>query len=96
MTYFETLNPTVKACISFGHGDEPKGESNIFGVGASFESLLKHLSLESYFCLGGYPYLLLHVKILLLSGATMKGSFQMWHLWPNRFLASQGHKVKHI
>jgi hypothetical protein len=37
MTYFETLNPIVKACISFGHGDEGKGESNIFGVGASFE-----------------------------------------------------------
>jgi len=37
MTYFEIPNPTVKACISFGHGDEPKGEINIFGVGASFE-----------------------------------------------------------
>jgi hypothetical protein len=37
MTYFETLNPNVKACIYFGHGGEPKGESNIFGVGASFE-----------------------------------------------------------
>ncbi len=37
MTYFETLNPTIEACTSFGHGDEPKDESNIFGVGASFE-----------------------------------------------------------
>jgi hypothetical protein len=37
MTYFETLNLTTKACISFGHGDKPKGESNFFGVNASFE-----------------------------------------------------------
>jgi hypothetical protein len=37
---------------------------------------------------------MLHVKILLLGGATMKGSFQMWYFWPSRFLASQGHKLK--
>jgi len=37
MTYFETLNPTIEACTFFGHGDEPKDEGNIFGVGASFE-----------------------------------------------------------
>jgi hypothetical protein len=38
------------------------------------------LSFENYLCSRGYPYPLLHVKILLFSGATMKGSFQMWHL----------------
>jgi hypothetical protein len=43
MTCFETLNPIVKACISFGHGDEPKGESNIFGVRASFEKSFQTL-----------------------------------------------------
>jgi hypothetical protein len=37
MTYFETLNLTIKACIFLGHGDEPKDEGNIFGVGASFK-----------------------------------------------------------
>jgi hypothetical protein len=37
MTYFETLNPTIEACIIFGHGDEPKDEANISGVGTSFE-----------------------------------------------------------
>jgi hypothetical protein len=37
MTYFETLNPTIEACSSFGHGDELENEGNTFGVGASFE-----------------------------------------------------------
>jgi hypothetical protein len=37
MTYFETLNPTIEACNSFGHGDELEDEGNTFGVGASFE-----------------------------------------------------------
>ncbi len=37
---------------------------------------------------------MLPVKILLLGGATMKGSFQMWYFWPSKLLASQGHKLK--
>ncbi len=37
MTCFETLNPIVEACTSFGRGDEPKDEGNIFGVGTCFE-----------------------------------------------------------
>jgi hypothetical protein len=34
---FETLNPTIETCASFGHGDELKDEGNMFDVGASFE-----------------------------------------------------------
>ncbi len=37
MTYFETINPIVEACNSFGHGDEFEDEGNTFGVGTSFE-----------------------------------------------------------
>jgi hypothetical protein len=37
MTCFETLNPIVEECTSFGHGDEPEDECNIFGVGTCFE-----------------------------------------------------------
>jgi hypothetical protein len=37
MTCFETVNPTIEACIFLGHGDEPKDEGNIFGLGAFFE-----------------------------------------------------------
>ncbi len=37
ITYFETLNPTIETCASFGYEDELKNESNKFGVGASFE-----------------------------------------------------------
>jgi hypothetical protein len=58
------------------------------------KSLFEHLSLDNYLCLKGYPYTMLPVKILLLGGATMKGSFQMWYFWPSKLLASQGHKLK--
>ncbi len=37
MTCFETLNPIVEACTSFGHSDEPEDEHNIFGVGTCIE-----------------------------------------------------------
>jgi hypothetical protein len=37
MTCFETLNLIVEACTSFGHGDKPEDEGNIFGVGTCFE-----------------------------------------------------------
>jgi uncharacterized membrane protein YvlD (DUF360 family) len=63
------------------------------GLEHVLRSLLEHLSLEIYLCLRGYPYLLLHVKILLLGGTIMKGKFQMWHFWPSIFLASQCHKL---
>jgi hypothetical protein len=43
MTYFETLNLTIEACNSFGHGDELENEGNIFGVGASFEESFQAL-----------------------------------------------------
>jgi hypothetical protein len=45
------------------------------GLEHVLKSLLEHLSLESYLCLKRYPYLLLHVKILLLGSTTMKGNF---------------------
>jgi hypothetical protein len=45
------------------------------GVEHLLKSLFEHLSLDNYICLKGYPYLVLHVKKLLLGGATMKGSF---------------------
>jgi hypothetical protein len=45
------------------------------GLEHVLKSPLKHLSIENYLCLGGYAYLLLHVKILLLGGITMKDSF---------------------
>ncbi len=64
------------------------------GLERLLKSLFEHLSPDNYLCLKGYPYPMLHVKILLLGGATMKGSFQMWYFWPSRFLASQGHKLK--
>jgi hypothetical protein len=31
---------------------------------------------------------------MLLSGTTMKGSFQMGHFWSNRFLAFQGRPIE--
>jgi len=31
---------------------------------------------------------------MLLSGTTMKGSFQMWHFWSSTFLAFQGHPIE--
>ncbi len=37
ITCFETLNPTIETCASFGHGDELKDEGNMFRGGASFE-----------------------------------------------------------
>ncbi len=37
ITCFETLNPTIETCASFGHGDVLKDEGNMVGVGASFE-----------------------------------------------------------
>jgi len=37
ITCFETLNPTIETCASFGYGDEFKDEGNMFGVGAFFE-----------------------------------------------------------
>jgi hypothetical protein len=63
------------------------------GLEHVLRSFLEHLSLESYLCLRDYPYLLLHVKILLLGGTTMKGSFRMWHFLLSIFLASQCHKL---
>lgn len=93
-TCFETLNPTIEACTSSSHGDEPKHEGNILGLEHLLKSFIKHLSLENYLCLGGYPYLLLHVKMLLVGGATMKGNLWMWHFWQKILLASQGHKLK--
>jgi hypothetical protein len=75
MTYFETLNPIVEACTSFGHGNELENESNIFGVGASFEESSRALVTGELSLFQSHQYLLLHVKILLLDGTTMKGSF---------------------
>jgi hypothetical protein len=43
ITCFETLNPTIETCTSFGHGDEFKNEGNMYGVGASFEESFKAL-----------------------------------------------------
>jgi hypothetical protein len=86
MTCFETLNLTIEAHMSIGHVDELEDENNIFGVGTPLRSFLKHLSLKSYICSASYPYLLLHVKILLIGGTTMKGSFQMLHFWPIKLL----------
>jgi hypothetical protein len=49
MTYFETLNPIVEACTSFGHGDEHEDENNIFGVGASFEESSRALIIRELY-----------------------------------------------
>jgi hypothetical protein len=43
ITCFETLNPTIETCASFGHGHELKNEGNMYGVGASFEEFFKAL-----------------------------------------------------
>jgi len=45
------------------------------GLEHPLRNLFRHLSLESYLCPKGYPYPLLHVKIFLLGGVTMKGMF---------------------
>jgi hypothetical protein len=47
------------------------------GLEHPLKNLLGHMLLKSHFCLGDYPYpLLLHVKIRLLSSASMKGNFE--------------------
>jgi len=77
MTYFETLNPTIEAlhALFLVMVMSPKMKATSLGLEHLLKSLFEHLSLERYICLGGYPYLLLDVKILLLDAATMKGSF---------------------
>jgi hypothetical protein len=47
MTYFETLNPTIEACSSFGHVMSLKMKVTSLGLEHLLRSLLKHLSLES-------------------------------------------------
>jgi hypothetical protein len=78
MLCFETLNPTIESCKSTSYDDELEDEGNVFGVGASFEESFQTLVNKESTLLGGYPYPLLHVKILLFCGTTTKGSFPMW------------------
>jgi hypothetical protein len=63
-----------------------KMKTTSLGLERPLRSFLKYLSLESYICSTSYPYPLLHVKIFLIGGTTMKGSFQMWHFWPSKLL----------
>jgi hypothetical protein len=37
MTRFESLNLTIKTCTSINPGDALEDDSNLFGVGTSFE-----------------------------------------------------------
>ncbi len=78
MTYFETMNPSVEACISTSHGDELENENNMFRVQASFEQFSWTLVIGIYFLIS-YPYPLLHVKILLFGGTNTKKNSQMNH-----------------
>jgi hypothetical protein len=44
MTCFESLNLNIKTCISISpHGDELEDNSNMFGVGTSFEQSFQPL-----------------------------------------------------
>ncbi len=70
MTCFVTLNPNVETWTYIGCGDGLKMKVTCLRLEHPLRSLLRCLSLESYMCSKGYPYPLLHVKILLLSGAT--------------------------
>jgi hypothetical protein len=94
VTCFETLNFIVEASTFIGCGDELKYEVNMLKLQHPLKSFLEHLPLKNYLCLKGYPYPLPHVKIMLLSGTTMKISFQMWHFWSNRLLAFQGYLIE--
>jgi len=64
------------------------------GLGLPLRDLLKHLSMENYLSLGGYPCFQVAYEIVLLGGTTTSDNFSMWHFWPNRFLAFQDHKLK--
>ncbi len=75
MTCFETLNLLLRHALLLVTMMSPKMNVTSLGLEHVLKSLLEHLSLESYLCLRGYAYLLLHVKILLLGGTTMKSNF---------------------
>lgn len=64
MTCFATLNPIIESWTFVGHTNELENEGNVLRLEHILKNLLGHL-LKSHFCLGDYPYPLLHVKICL-------------------------------
>jgi hypothetical protein len=79
MTCFETLNPMLKHAHLLVIAVSLKMKVTCLRLEHPLKSLFDHLPLENYFCLGDYLYHLLHVKILLFGGTTMKGSFKLWY-----------------
>jgi len=67
MTCFESLNLIIKTCIFINpHGDELEDDSNMFGVGTSFEQSFQPLVIKKLYLFKRLSiYLIVHEKILV-------------------------------